>query len=103
MRSEVVVVLATGREFFFDVGPAGALDSASARRWLDDQFIELDCEPLRATGKVLIADKVLAIALEAGEALLADAEWGRAYAQAVRGALGRPNVRVDLVLSLIHI
>ena len=33
------------------------MDNEDARRWLDDEFTRLDCEPLRASGKVLLADK----------------------------------------------
>ena len=42
------------------------LDHEAARRWLDEQFLAFDCEPLRPTGKVLTADKVLALASAAG-------------------------------------
>ena len=33
-----------------------------ARWWLDDQFIQMGCEPLRPTGKLLTADKVVVVA-----------------------------------------
>ena len=38
------------------------MDSFDARRWLDEQFVAQECEPLRSTGKVLTADKVMALA-----------------------------------------
>ena len=42
------------------VATAQGMTSEEARRWLDEQFVANECEPLRATGKVLTADKVLA-------------------------------------------
>ena len=68
-----------------------------ARRWLDEQFLALDCEPLRASGKVLTADKVLAIAGALGlAALQRDESLRTEYAHAVTAALGRPLVTVDV-------
>ncbi len=68
----------------------------AARMWLDQQFTELDCEPLRASGKVLTADKVLVVTQAAGAALLADPTWSQAYASAVHTALAKPMIRVDV-------
>jgi hypothetical protein len=68
-----------------------------ARRWLDDQFLAHDCEPLRPTGKVLTADKVLALATAAGARQFErDAAWAQDFARATLGALGRPVVTVDV-------
>ena len=55
-----------------------------------------ECEPLRASGKVLTADKVMALANTVGPAKFADAAWAQAFAQAVVAALGRPVVTVDV-------
>jgi hypothetical protein len=78
------------------------LPADDARRWLDAQFLAHDCEPLRLSGKVLTADKVMALAAAAGEAQFQrDADWAQAFAQAVLGALGRPVVKVDLTGSSI--
>src|SRR5512137_2555137 len=68
-----------------------------ARRWLDDQFVALECEPLRVSGKVLSADKVLAVAGALGlERLTQDEALRSDFAQAVTAALGRPLVTVDV-------
>lgn len=72
------------------------MTSEAARRWLDEQFTELDCEPLRASGKVLLADKVLTVAQAAGAARLADPQWSLAFARAASAALAKPVVRVDI-------
>lgn len=66
MHSEVSVRLAGNQEFRFDLEGAEPMGHEAGRRWLDDQFTALDCEPLRASGKVLLADKVLTVARAAG-------------------------------------
>lgn len=96
MLSEVSVRLAGNEEFRFDLKGAEPLDNEAARRWLDEQFTALDCEPLRASGKVLLADKVLTVARAAGAKLLADPAWSREFARATSAALARPVVRVDV-------
>ncbi len=78
------------------------LPADAARRWLDEQFLAHDCEPLRPTGKVLTADKVMALATAAGAAQFArDADWAQAFARATLGALGRPIVKVDVAAGAI--
>ena len=96
MHSEVTVHLASNQEFRIDLKSAEPMDHETGRRWLDEQFLALDCEPLRASGKVLLADKVLTVARAAGAALLADASWSHNFARATSAALARPVVRVDV-------
>ena len=84
MRSEVTVKLADGAELRFDLDEVQPMPHDVARWWLDDQFTRLGCEPLRATGKVLIADKVLCVAQAAGATHFADAQWGPAFARAAK-------------------
>lgn len=103
MRQEVTVAF----------GPDGAVTAAlpagatpwpadEARRWLDDQFMANDCEPLRASGKVLTADKVLAVASALGLQRLEKEDQLRSdFAHATLGALGRPLVRVDVEAGAI--
>jgi len=45
-----------------DLPAGGSPGRRLGRRWLEDQFIANECEPLRAAAKVLSADKVLAVA-----------------------------------------
>ncbi|MFT3718122.1 hypothetical protein [Pseudorhodoferax sp.] len=101
MRSEVSVRLADGQEFRFDPAGAPAMPPEAARAWLDQQFVQLDCEPLRATGKVLLVDKLVAIAGAAGIERLGDAQWSAAFARAASAALARPVVRVDLAAMTV--
>ena len=80
MQSEVLVTLSPGQEFRLDAEAAPALTHEEARRWLDDEFTRLECEPLRASGKVLLADP----------------DWSARFARAAVAALARPVVRVDV-------
>ena len=98
MRQEVIVQFGPGGRFEVAL-PAGTSLPApdEARRWLDQEFVANDCEPLRASGKVLTADKVLVLATTVGERRFADdPAWAQSYARATLGALARPLVRVDV-------
>jgi hypothetical protein len=72
------------------------MPQADARAWLDEQYLAFDCEPLRASGKVLVADKLLSVADAAGESQFADAAWAAQFAAAVSGSTGRDTVSIDL-------
>ena len=68
-----------------------------ARRWLDEQFNALGCEPMRAVGKVLTIDKLLAIAAAVGQAgFERDAALRQDFALAASGSLARPLVQIDV-------
>jgi hypothetical protein len=96
MQKQISVVLNKGVEFSFHVPDGAPLSHDAARAWLDQQFTTLDCEPLRASGKVLTADKVLVVTEAAGAKLLGDAQWSTEYVAAVSAALGKPTIRVDV-------
>ena len=96
MQSEVRVIQDERTEWRFDLDPAAPMGNAEARDWLDAQFTQLGSEPLRPTGKLLLADKVLVVARDAGPAQLSDADWGTQFARAASAALARPVVSIDL-------
>ena len=74
-----------------------AWSAPDARRWLDEQFIANDCEPVRASGKVLTVDKLLAVAAAIGQAGFEGDEPLRvAFARAAEAALARPTIRIDV-------
>jgi hypothetical protein len=95
MRNEVRVLLEDGQEFVQGFDSAEAMSNEDGRRWLDQEFLRMDCEPLRASGKVLIVDKVVVVAKAAGAQLLGDAQWLAQFARASVGAVGRPTVLVN--------
>lgn len=96
MRSEVKVVFGPGEEFDLVVDGSEVLSFEAARRWLDEQFVKHQCEPIRGSGKVLIADKILGVAAAVGPAAFADAAFALDYARAASGALSKALVRVDV-------
>jgi hypothetical protein len=96
MRSEVTVRLADGREFRSGLDAQAPLAPEAARAWLDAQFVRLECEPLRASGKLLRADQLLVVARAAGPELLGDASWMAEFARAASAVLAKPVVRLDL-------
>ena len=96
MHSEVSVTTDRNQEFRVDLAGVAAMPQEEARRWLDAEFTRLECEPLRASGKVLLADKVLTVARAAGADLLSDQEWLHKCARATNGALAKAVVRIDL-------
>ncbi len=101
MRSEIKVVFAPGDELDLVVDSGEVLSFEAARKWLDEQFVQLQCEPLRGSGKVLIADKILAVAAALGPAAFKDPALALDYARAASGALSKALVRVDLPRSSV--
>jgi hypothetical protein len=80
--------------------PLPSRDEAS--RWLDEQWLALECETSNPMGKVLLLDKILSLARYAGERRFAEAgDWAREYADAVATLLGRPSVRIDVADSIV--
>ena len=102
MPSQVTVTFKNQAPVQIDVLGADPLPSEEARRWLDEQFTQMGCEPLRPTGKLLTADKVVVVAEAAGPDKFADAQWAQDFARAVTAALGRPVVNIDVTALSIR-
>lgn len=96
MMREVIVQWDAAQQFQANVDRLPPMGNEAARRWLDDQFTALDCQPLRPSGKVLLADKVLLVACEAGVAMLSDTAWFQDFARAAHAVLARPVIKVDV-------
>ncbi len=96
MRSEVSVTFKGVSPVRIDLNEVQPMPHDVARWWLDDQFTQMGCEPLRPTGKLLTADKVLVVAQAGGTAKFADAKWALEFARAASVALGKPRVAVDV-------
>lgn len=97
MRPTVSIVFAGGDvQVLLGAGDA-PLPPQAARRWLDEQYLAYDCELMRATGKVLNADKLLALAHAIGlEELRRNEPLRLAYARAALGSMDRNTVQVDV-------
>lgn len=99
MRSQVIVSWGETQRYTFDLEEVQPMPHDVARSWLDQQFNDLGCEPIRLTGKVLLADKVLAIAQAVGESRFADEAyrpWAQAFARAASAMLAKPVVHIDV-------
>lgn len=96
MRSEVTVTFEGTAPVRVDLDKVPAMPTDTARAWLDQQFTQLGCEPLRPTGKLLAADKVVVIAESAGPAKFKDQAWAHEFARAASATLGKPVVHVDV-------
>jgi hypothetical protein len=96
MRSEVSVTFKDHPPVRIDLHEVQPMPNDEAREWLDEQFTQMGCEPLRPTGKLLTADKVMVIAQAAGPAKFAEAPWAQAFARAASAALAKPLVQIDV-------
>jgi hypothetical protein len=96
MRSQVLVRFSEREEFDIPLDGVEPMPPSAARGWLDAQFESNGCTLQQASGKVLTADKLLAIAAAVGARGFADPAFARDYARAAVGALDRPVVTVDV-------
>lgn len=99
MRSQVTVTWGEPATYRVDIEEQAPMSHQEARAWLDQQFTALECEPIRLTGKVLTADKILAVAQAVGQQRFADPQqhaWAVDFARAASAALAKPVVTVDL-------
>lgn len=96
MRSEVSVNFKDSPPVRLDLNEVQPMPHDVARAWLDEQFTQMGCEPLRPTGKLLTADKVVVVAQAAGPAKFADARWAQEFARAASAALAKPVVHIDV-------
>ena len=100
MSSIVSVVFDDIRDYEIIATPLPS--RAEANDWLDQQWLDLECEPSNPMGKVLVLDKVLAIARYGGEKRFEQAgEWAHAYANAVATVLDRGAVRIDIAKHVV--
>jgi hypothetical protein len=99
MAFQVTVSLGGGKEFEFSIvhSDMAGLSRDAANLWLDNEWANLECEPLNPVGKILMLDKILSVAKYGGARRFErDENWARQYARCVALLLDRPAVRVDV-------
>ena len=103
MQYDITIDYGREQEFHYAVSVDPTREAiAEAQAWLDAQFVELGSEPLRPTGKVLTADKVLVIAIDASaKRFRDDAAWAERYARSAALALNRAVIRVNTVDRIV--
>jgi hypothetical protein len=99
MISTVSVKFGEDRQYQFEVHErdlAGSTPEA-ARRWLEQQFVDLGCEPTNPTGKTLVVDKILGVAKAMGDQPFARNESSaREFVKYAVLALERSAVAIDV-------
>jgi len=99
MASIVTVKFAEDRRYEFDVSERdpSAPTPESARRWFEEEFVRLGCEPTNPTGKTLLVDKILGVARAMGDNPFARNESSaRVFAKNAALALERGLVSIDI-------
>jgi hypothetical protein len=104
MHQHVVVSFGENREFDFKVDrvAAAAPSAAAARQWFDEEFVALEADVPSPIGKVLQADRVLAVAKYSGERRFRDdPQWAKDYAKNAAALLDRDFIRVDVANYIV--
>ena len=101
MRDQLFVSFNKDTELHFYVSDEPVMAHDAARAWLDAQFVAFDCEPLRASGKLLNADKILRVTEAAGPDYFKDEKWASEYVRAVHASFGKPMIRVDVSMMAV--
>ena len=78
MRSEVSITFKGAATVRIDLNEVQPMPP----RLLNDPFTQMGCEPLRPTGKLLTADKVVVVAQAAGPAKFAKPKCSQEFARA---------------------
>jgi len=95
------VIVSFGKDKVFDykltADDVAGHGGEQARRWFDRQFQELECDVPSPMGKVLVVDRILAVAKYAGERRFRDDDdWAQQFARNAAAMMGREVIRVDV-------
>lgn len=99
MRTVVTIMFASGQSLEIPVDTPDLQDEGVdvGRAWFEDKWVELDCEPARASGKVLLLDRILSVTEALGDrTLTGDADLAQAFALHAALALDKPSITIDL-------
>jgi hypothetical protein len=99
MERTVLVKFGKDRDYeirLLDRDLAG-LTPQSARRWFEQQFADMGCEPTNPTGKTLLVDLILGVTRAIGDKAFAQGDsLAQEFARNAAGALERPAVTIDV-------
>ena len=98
MRSDISIIFDARRSVNLQTDVASTPEATlGARRWFDQAWEQLGCEPLRLSGKVLLLDKLMGVAEALGYDVLCGID-GRAaeFARQAALALNKPRIMIDL-------
>lgn len=99
MRCVVTIIFGPEQRLELPVDvQTSALGSMNAREWFEDNWVRLECEPTRASGKVLLLDKILSVTEALGYPLLSgNREQADELAFHTALALEKPHITIDLM------
>ena len=98
MRSNVTIIFSAKEQLTYESHiPADQVNADEARQWLIDKWTELECEPIRQSGKVLLSDRILGIADQIGYHWMNEhPENAAIFAEKCSIALDSEVVKIDI-------
>ena len=95
----VLVKLGKGKDYEFKL-PGRDLEGttpAAARRWFEQQFVDMGCVPTNPTGKTLLVDLIVQVAKAIGEKPFASSDaLAREFARNALAVLQKRAVSIDV-------
>lgn len=102
MRNIINVVFSPNRDLEIVVDSPPQLNNEQAISWIETKWDDLGCEPLRASGKVLLLDKIIGVTDAIGyRHLSSNQDMANEFAANVAVALEKPTVKIDLIEQTI--
>ena len=99
MRHQVTIIFSPKQTLEFAFNALDLSDAAieSAQQWLAAKWEELECEPFRPSGKVLLLHRILGIAQEVGYHQLSElGDIADIFAKIIATALDAQHAVVDI-------
>lgn len=99
MQSQVSIIFNSSdrKDYEFFIHNNSDEAQEAARTWFADKWVELECEPIRQSGKVLLLDRILSVVDGLGHYWFEDhPEEAQALAEKAVLALDSPVVVIDL-------
>ncbi|HVP08807.1 MAG TPA: hypothetical protein VMT02_04730 [Burkholderiales bacterium] len=104
MEHTLLVKFGSGRDYELRLhdGELAGTSPQTARRWLEQQFVEMGCVPSNPTGKTLVVDLILGVARAVGDKAFAQGEpIAREFARNALAVLQRPAITIDAENSYV--
>ncbi len=99
MQGHVSIIFSSAerKDYEFFVHDNSDTVQEEARAWFSDKWVELECEPIRQSGKVLLLDRILSVVDALGQHWFEDhPEEAQELVEKAVLALDSPVVVIDL-------
>lgn len=104
MDLHITVTFGIEQEYSFRVHPAetASLTQEQARKWIEEEYANLEPDLPNPMGKALLVDKLLAIVRAYGQRPFAsNTAWAKQFVRCAGKASGKPNVTIDVAKNVI--